>query len=220
MEVTNAALERKKRFRAIKEKANGDISAVRRDVMFRPYRLYFDKSGTIVAFTQDENVQVREGWFTHAFTQDQLEILKGKNTAKYVIVQDPKESNVFSIEARKIESYVVNAANTFLYHVYENNPSADLECVFNGEQLTLTLSDTVKSEYAEIEPALARINNRHILYFYLTAPNDPHILFHEIVLEFAELLTNNSVTIDLDDDYTGCGLYTKKTFTTYSLGAE
>ena len=217
MEVTNQALERKKRFLAIKEKAGG-IHAVRRDVMNRPWRVYFDHTGTILAFTQDETAaDGREDWLTFDFTQEQLGILKDKNTAQYVIVQDPKEAGIFSIEARKVEDYVVNADNTFLYQLQTDVAGAELVCVLRGEHLTFALSKDIVSKYKGIDPSQARVENKSTLYFYLTSPNDPHILFHEIVLEFAKLLTNSSVTVALDDDYTGCSLYTKKAFKTYNL---
>jgi len=65
--VSNAALERKKRFLAEKEKAGG-IDNLVQNHKEKPWVIYFTKAGEIVCFTQND-VDVKDDWQTYDFSQ-------------------------------------------------------------------------------------------------------------------------------------------------------
>ena len=95
--VSNAALERKKRFLAEKEKAGGIDKLIDKQKE-KDWVVYFNESGDIVCFTQTE-VDVKDDWQTYEFSQEQLKILTDNNDelAKYRINVDPTVDNLYSI---------------------------------------------------------------------------------------------------------------------------
>jgi len=214
------ALEKKKKFAELKEKA-GSARAVQRDKLLSPYRLYFDKEGNIISLTKESNtININDAWLTHDFEQDQIQILKGKNLARYIVVQDPNVDGVYSIELKNLDQKVINVDNSFLYHLEKsNNDSENFEilCTMSPKNLVVQLTNTVKEEYREVDAAKAKRKNQKVLYFYITAPNDPHVLFQEIEIQLKELLINNEVNIELQKNVSGCSLYTKKIFDKYKF---
>ena len=99
-EISEAALARKKRFLAEKDKAGG-AEKLMENLKERDWQLWFDKHGEIVCFTQQEDVLPNKDWLSHDFSQDQLKILVDNQTDinKYWIKVDPHVDNLYSIEA-------------------------------------------------------------------------------------------------------------------------
>ena len=50
------------------------------------------------------NYKKQRGWKQATFTREQVEILKGKNTNLYRVIQDPNVDTVYSIELKPVES--------------------------------------------------------------------------------------------------------------------
>lgn len=210
--------DRRKKFRELKQKA-GNIYALRRQALDEQYRLFFDEEGTILTLTKDPDIKVKEHWLTHDFTQDQLEILKGKNTNRYIVKKDPNIDNLYSIEMRKTEAVVLNADNKFLSKLEIDEEQRDFEilCTHNGNNFKVALNNYVREEYRDVDPNLISRSNRKVLFFYFTAPNDPHVLFEEVEVNIRDIVLEDSVNITLTEDLTGCSIYTKKIFDTYKL---
>ena len=71
--ISQAALDRKKRFLAEKEKA-GSFKDLQEKQKVKDWTVYFNDFGDIVCLTQND-VDVKDNWKTYDFSQEQLKIL-------------------------------------------------------------------------------------------------------------------------------------------------
>ena len=214
-QVSEAALARRKKFLAEKEKAGG-ADALIENLKARPYRLYFNKSGEIVCFTQDEDVIVHESWMTHDFSQEQLSILKGKDLSRYRVRVDPLVDNLYSIEVNTIATTYTEAEKDFLSEVeYSKAAAYDIRCAITETHFEVGLSNRSKEVYKDIYPISATINGQRLLKFFITSEHDPHIMYHYEIVSLAELITEDKVVRQLPGDLRHCSVYTVKLFDKY-----
>jgi hypothetical protein len=215
--VSNAALERRKRFLAEKEKAGGaeNLIQAQKD---KEWKLYFDKSGEIVCLTQNADTHIQEGWQTFNFSQEQLTILTSNQTEshKYRVNIDPKVDNLYSIELKSINTIYTEAEKDFLNEIdYGKSTSFDIKCSVNVDELVVSLSNKSKEVYKDVYPISATIKGQRLLKFFLTAEHDPHTMFHYEIISLAELITEKKVTRKLLGDLRHCSVYTVKLFDKY-----
>lgn len=214
--VSNAALERKKRFLAEKEKAGG-IDNLIAGKKADDWKIYFNKSGEIVCFTQGE-VEVRKEWETFNFSQDQLQILVDNqdDLAKYRINVDPTVDNLYSIQLKEINSVYTESEKDFLNEIdYGKSTSFDIKVAVNSAELVVTLSNKSKEVYKDVYPISATVKGQRLLKFFLTAEHDPHVMFHYEIISLAELITEKKVVRKLPGDLRHCSVYTVKVFDKY-----
>lgn len=211
-----SAEERKKRFLEAKAAAGGADQLMLQQKN-KPYRLYFNDTGDIMCFTNDDGIHIQEGWETHDFTQPQLQILREKDLTRFRVKKDPKVDNLFSIELRPLETIFISADQDFLFEIkpHQKIENPDIKCSITKTQLVVTLSKTVKAEYKGVYPISATVNGSRLLKFYVTAENDPHDMYHYSVISLADLLANKQVKVDLDDDLRKYSVFTNKLFDTY-----
>ena len=114
-EISEAALARKKRFLAEKEKA-GSAEKLMENLKERDWHLWVDKNGEIVCFTQQTDVLPNKDWLSHDFSQDQLKILVDNQTDinKYWIKVDPHVDTLYSIAVKSIENIFLDSEKDFL----------------------------------------------------------------------------------------------------------
>lgn len=216
-EVSNQALERKKRFLAEKEKA-GNIEKLLDSYEKRDWKLWFDKQGEIVCFTQND-VKPNKDWLSHEFSQDQLKILVDNqdDLNRYWVCVDPEVDNLYSIEVKSIENNYVDSERDFMDEIaYSKSALYDVKCsITQTPELVVELSKKAKEPYKKIYPISATIKGQRLLKFFITAENDPHVLFHYEVISLAELITEDKVKRKLPLDLRHCSIYTLKLFDKY-----
>lgn len=215
--ITNAASERRKRFLESKKQSGGSAETLIERQKKLPWRLYFDDTGTIQCFTNQSDFQPNKEWLTYDFTQEQLEILKEKDHRKYMVVIDPKVDNLYHIQLRPLEDIYVPTSDDFLMEVESGRADAEYQilCQIKNNSLIVSMHDDIKKEYADVYPISATRNGARILRFYITEPQDPHVMYEYKTVSLADLLTNESVARKLGDDLAHCSIYTNKIFDKY-----
>ena len=214
--ISNAALERKKRFLAEKEKA-GSIDKLIDQQKEKDWVVYFNDSGDIVCFTQTE-VAVKDDWQTYEFSQEQLKILTDNKDelAKYRINVDPTVDNLYSIQLKEINSIYTESEKEFLNEIeYGKSTSFNIKVAVNSAELVVYLSNKTKEIYKDMYPISATVQGQRMLKFFLTAEHDPHIMFHYEIISLAELITEKKVVRKLPGDLRHCSVYTVKLFDKY-----
>ncbi len=214
--INNAALERKKRFLAEKEKA-GSVQNLIDSQKEKDWTIYFNDLGDIVCLTQNE-VDVKDEWKTYAFSQEQLKILidNKDDLAKYCINVDPSVDNLYSIQLKEITSIYTESEKEFLNEIeYGRSTSFDIKVAVNSAELVVTMSNKTKEPYKDVYPISATIQGQRLLKFFLTAEHDPHVMFHYEIISLAELITEKKVVRELPADLRRCSVYTVKLFDKY-----
>lgn len=214
----SAAELRRQRFLEEKEKSGGSAVKLIAQVKNRPWRLFFDEDGEIQCFTQDTDPEILDTWKTHDFSQDQLKILHEKDLRKYRVKIDARVDNLYSIELKPIEDVHKPSTGDFMYEVVSSNDTEDFEiaCWIVENQLYVQMHANVKLEYKDIYPVSATRNGFRMLRFYVTAPQDPHIMYEYKTVSIADLLTAPVVKRELGDNLEHCSIYTNKIFDKYS----
>ncbi len=212
--VSKEAEERRQRFLAAKEAAGGSFSSLMKQELAKNPKVYFLEDGTIVSITK-EDIVPNEKWNCKEFTNEQLEILEGKNWNLFYVKKDPLVDNLFSIESRPLESLVVSAKNNSLLLVDYDITDAECTCTLTPTTFTLSISAETLEKYNNIESSTATANGQKILKFYFTAENDPHFIIHSEYISLEKLLDNHTITISLNEDLTQCSIFTVKAFDKY-----
>lgn len=213
--MVSEAEERRLKFLAAKEAAGGTIKDLIRQVETRPYKVFFDDSGTIMCVTKEDLVPEESWTHSHEFTWDQVKILEGKNTNLFYVKKDQYVDNLYSIEARPTENIHISADNDFLYLIPHNIKDSDISCSLTETAFNITLSEVLIEKYSNIEKTQIAINGKKILKFFFTANNDPHFMLKSLTVALPNLVENKSITITLDKDYSQCSIYTVKLFDKY-----
>ena len=218
--ISKQALARKKAFLKAKKEAGGSVELLIEQSEKRDWTLYFDKSGNIVCLTQEvDEVDVKKDWKTHDFNLDQLGILLKENVeiANYWIVKDLLEENVYKIELKPTENIYANAETDFLYEIDTEIKKAQITVNISADALTVSLDRKIVEEnYSDMYPVSATVNGARMLKFFITAPGDPHVMYHSETISLSELIIRDEVTRPLPADCRQYSVYTIKHFDTYS----
>lgn len=215
-QINSAAEARRKRFLEAKKASGGNAEDLIECQKKRPWRLFFDADGTIHCFTQEENFTPSANWLTHDFQQDQLEILIDKDLRKYMVCADPKVDNLYSIQLRPLEDVYLPSSKDFLTEVTaEHQKDYEISCEIRGKDLIVTMSDAVKKEYENIYPVSATRNGARILRFYITEPQDPHVMYEYKSISLADLITSKEIIRELGADLSEHSIYTNRVFDRY-----
>jgi hypothetical protein len=209
------AEKRRRRFLKAKKDAGGDIESLQAKVYHKDFQVLFDKEGNILGYSQ-EKLAKKKGQFLETFKREQVEILKGKNTDLYRIVQDPNIDTIYSIELKPVESVYVRTEQSFVSIIEEGKKTgADILVYFENKKFVVEITNKVIKKYAKIEPKLANINGSKILKFYFTSLRDPHFLVHNVNIKLEDLLTNKMVESKIPPKLNQCSVYTLKLFDKY-----
>ena len=174
--VSDAALERKKRFLAEKEKAGG-IDKLVQTHKEKPWVIYFTKAGEIVCFTQND-VDVKDDWETYDFSQEQLKILIDNmdDLFKYRINVDPTVDNLYSIQLKEIntDELKIPAMNRGLMLTYKHkedhvNAAKFAAIVLQNEQLSRAHKEEATMIQANANYALGNTIEAQGLYAKVVA---------------------------------------------------
>lgn len=212
--VSKEAEERRLRFLASKESAGGSFAALMKQELSKKPKVYFLDDGTIVSITKEE-IPNNTSYHCREFSEEQIQILDGKNWNLFYVKKDPLVDNLYSIESRPLESVVVSAENNSLMLI-ESIKEYDCACTLTKTHFTVELSDSVIESYKDIDPISATVNGHKILKFYFTATNNPHIMIHSEYILLRQLLANKSVSISIKDIPLECSIYTVKALERYS----
>lgn len=212
--VSKEAEERRLRFLASKESAGGSFAALMKYELSKKPRVYFLSDGTIVSITKDE-LDCDPAWQWYEFTNEQVQILEGKNWNLFYVKKDPLVDNLYSIESRPLESSIISAENNSLTLI-EYNTDFECSCKLTKTKFIVEISDSIAEKYKNIDPTIATVNGHKILKFYFTATNDPHIMLHSEYILLRHLLSNKSVTVNIKNIPLECSIYTVKAFEKYS----
>lgn len=215
-QISEAALARKRAYLEAKEAAGG-AEALQQLIKNRPWHVYFNDDGDIVCFTNNENQEVDQDWRTHTFTQEQLGILHGKDLTKYRVRKEETAENVYVIELKPIETVYVSAKEDFLYAVESSNARKwDLKLEVHKDDVVVKLGKSVLEKYADVYPISATVNGQRLIKIFITAPDDPHVMFHYQVIALADLLSNKGeIKFEVDHDFREYSFYTNKLFDVY-----
>ena len=212
--VSKEAEERRLRFLASKESAGGSFAALMKYELSKKPRVYFLSDGTIVSITKDE-LDCDPAWQWYEFTNEQVQILEGKNWNLFYVKEDPLVDNLYSIESRPLESSIISAENNSLTLI-ENSNDYECSCKLTKTKFIVEIADSVVEKYKHIDPTVATVNGHKILKFYFTATNDPHIMLHSEYVLLRQLLSNKSISINIKNIPLECSIYTVKAFEKYS----
>jgi len=216
-EVSEAALARKKAFQAAKDAAGG-AESLQFKQKNKPWHVYFNQEGDIVCFTDSESPQEDAEWLTHDFTQEQLGMLHGKDLTRYRIRKEETAENVYVIELKPLETVYVSAKEDFLYEIAESKARKwDLQLEVHKDDVVVKLGKAMLEKYADVYPISATVKGQRLIKIFITAPDDPHVMFHYQVVSLADLLGNKGeFKFDVDNDFREYGFYTNKLFDIYS----
>lgn len=123
---------------------------------------------------------------------------QGKSIGQYIIEVD--EFDVARVVPKPIEKPTLKSDRDFLYEIPE---SFDLDY-----DVSITASDKWTVEVAE--PSKLKTN----IFFYITAPQDPHVLLEKVTAKVADLKTG-SCTIERKTSVTDFSIYTHKLLDKY-----
>jgi len=215
-QISEAALARKKAFQEAKQEA-GNAETLQFLQKNKPWTVYFNDEGDVVCFSNNENQEIDPDWITHDFTQEQLGILHGKDLTKYRVRKEETVENVYVIELKPIETVYVSAKEDFLYEVETSSARKwDLKLEVHKDDVVVKLGKAVLESYADVYPISATIKGQRLIKIFITAPDDPHVMFHYQVIALADLLSNKGeVKFDVDHDFREYGFYTNKLFDVY-----
>jgi hypothetical protein len=209
------AEKRRRRFLKAKKDAGGDIESLQAATFNRDFIVYFNADGDILSYSQ-EKVKKQRGWKQATFTREQVEILKGKNTNLYRVIQDPNVDTVYSIELKPVESVFVRTEQSFVTLIEEGKKTgADIIVNFVDGNFVVAVTKKILKKYKDIEPKLANINGSKVLKFYFTSLRDPHFLVHNINVSLEDLLTKVKVETKVPPKMNQCSVYTLKLFDKY-----
>ena len=209
------AEKRRRRFLKAKKDAGGDIESLQAATFNRDFIVYFNADGDILSYSQ-EKVKKQRGWKQATFTREQVEILKGKNTNLYRVIQDPNIDTVYSIELKPVESVFVRTEQSFVTLIEEGKKTgADIIVNFVDGNFVVAVTKKILKKYKDIEPKLANINGSKVLKFYFTSLRDPHFLVHNINVSLEDLLTKVKVETKVPPKMNQCSVYTLKLFDKY-----
>ena len=159
------AEKRRRRFLKAKKDAGGDIESLQAATFNRDFIVYFNADGDILSYSQ-EKVKKQRGWKQATFTREQVEILKGKNTNLYRVIQDPNVDTVYSIELKPVESVFVRTEQSFVTLIEEGKKTgADIIVNFVDGNFVVAVTKKILKKYKDIEPKLANINGSKVLKF-------------------------------------------------------
>ena len=216
-EVSAEALARKKAFQEAKEAAGG-AESLQFKQKNKPWTVYFNQEGDIVCFTDSEVPDVNPEWITHDFTQEQLGMLHGKDLTRYRIRKEETAENVFVVELKPLETVYVSAKEDFLYEIAESKARKwDLQLEVHKDDVVVKLGKAVLEQYADVYPISATVKGQRLIKIFITAPDDPHVMFHYQVVSLADLLGNKGeFKFEVDNDFREYGFYTNKLFDIYA----
>lgn len=219
--LTVDAIERRKRWREEKL-AKGGIDSIIQEETDRPWCVWFDQAGNIVCFGQHAPADSPDTWTTYEFPQDDIDKLKAYDAhdlSKFRVRPDPQNADRMILDLKPLETIYLSKDRDFLSEIEQDGRpgSAQIVVKLTGDSLHITLAQEVKSTlYKDVFPVSATINGHRLLKFYITAPNDPHVMYAYHTVALADLITQDSVTVKLDADLTGYSVYTQKQFDKYS----
>ena len=215
--VSAEALARKQAFQKAKAEAGG-AESLQFKQKNKPWTVYFNQEGDIVCFTDSEVPDVDPEWITHDFTQEQLGMLHGKDLTRYRIRKEETAENVFVVELKPLETVYVSAKEDFLYEVPITTARKwDLQIEVHKDDVVVKLGKAVMKQYADVYPISATVKGQRLIKVFITAPDDPHVMFHYQVISLADLLGNNGTyKFEVDNDFREYGFYTNKLFDIYA----
>ena len=208
------AEKRRRRFLKAKKEA-GDFYKLQINELKKDYTVWYLEDGTIVSVTK-EKIKPQKDWKSTTFSNDQIEILKGKNLNLYRVVQDPSIETVFSIEMRPIESLYVRSEDDFVTLIdYDNSKTFDLSISTKEEELHITLHKKLKTKYKKQDIKSVTAKGKKDFNFYFTSLNDPHFLVYYVNASLKELIENDIVIKKIPPGMSQCSIYTIKSFDKY-----
>lgn len=175
--------------------------------------VYYDNQGEITSISNTKNS-------TEDYISVELDkvinFLNGKeNPGIYVVVYD----TLIKQHVLKLKYHVNDTAFSVTNDIYEvprlTDSTPDLIISQNIKNKKWIFSiDKVLQQYLQSQS----LHNRKI-HFSITRNNDPHELYRQIIIEFADLIKTNSVEIDFkyqfEESNNDLSVYTTKRFETY-----
>lgn len=217
--LTVDAIERRKRWREEKL-ARGGIDTIIQEEQQRPWRVWFDSDGNIMCFGQHDPEDRPDTWKTYEFPPEDIEKLlayDAHDLSKFRIHADPKDADRMVLDLKPLETVYLSKDRDFLAEIQPGEADAQITVKLTGDSLQVTLASEVKETlYKDVFPVSATINGHRLLKFYITAPNDPHVMYAYHTVALADLITQGTVKVKLDADLTGYSVYTQKQFDKYS----
>lgn len=219
--VSEAALARKKRFMEAKNEHGGNVDGLIKHIKNLDWNLWHEEDGTIVSMSKEPNDDLDSKYEKAIFTNEQVDILRDKNWNLYRIITDPKNKHVKFIQVRPVEVDRISTEDFFLFQVDNQNKRVfDVKVSMGKSVLIISAHANLLKQYTDIPLSDAIIKGRKIIPFYITTKNDPSFMLKHVNISLEELLTNKEVKIELDDNYTGCSVFTLKLFDNYKFVEE
>ena len=206
--VSSRALERAKDFLKLKEE-HGGVDGIKKHIKETKWNLWFDDSGTIVSLSKEPNEDFSKKYKHTIFTEDQIDIIKGKNWSLFIVKTNPKSDEIFYLEPRPIDAGVVTSNDRFLQQINKSSSrSYDIKVELTKDKFIVTAHGRLISKYKDISPDNFTASGKKHLTFHLTSLNDPSFLLHTIDIPLVDLITNKQVSREMESDMRQSSIYT------------
>jgi hypothetical protein len=152
-------------------------------------------------------------------SSSELDNVENFNLKDYLVIEKNKKMKLVNIDSVRIDPFniydliyqvpkvVIDDRSQIINYRYD----IVIEQNNNDQVFRLKFSSEVKENFM-LQPNLRQL----VLNIYVTAENDPHILYQTLEFRLEDLLDNHYHTIKYDD-FNGdkCNLFSKKYFQTY-----
>jgi hypothetical protein len=211
-QVTQQALERKRRFLEQKEKP--ETAVVSGDQ--RPYVLYFNQTGNIVCYSKEKPAHLEPDWLTADFNQEQLARLRTKDLNQYW-VKHTASGPVISL--KPMNTFYSSLVNKDLCEIDLTDADVDqyeITVQLTDSELIVQMMPSTKQRYQGMYPISATIKGKRILNFFIVDPEEDSYILQTESVSMVELLVNEQVTRPTRDNLSGCRVFTVNLFDKYA----
>jgi len=181
-----------------------------------PWYVWFNDIGDIISVSKDNNAVLSKDYSYAIFTQAQVSILKDKSWSLFRVKEDKQSSTVHYLEAKPIDAGIVTTNDKFLTLIEPKKSKVyDIKVEISKNKFVVTAHGRILSKYENISPENYTASGKRELTFHFTSFNDPSFLIQTITIPLMGLITDKQISKIMDEDLTGCSIYTIKSVDTY-----
>ena len=213
VEISNQAINRKKKFVAKKNKTG--IDALMFQSMYPERVVYFDLNGDITCITQDPDFEPHPDWLTYSFSDQEIEMVCENVSAtrfKVVKIADMDGGkDHFEIQESSTKQTLGKVQGTDMIPVDHDKDTDIIVEITDSDIIVSAKTDVVEM----IKDNNFKMGNIRVLPFHVTMPGNPHYLIYNFYVPLGDLANKGSVKIPVDDDFREYSIYTKPVFDSY-----
>ena len=200
----NTDLTPGERLALMKKESNKDYKDIQRKVMEYTYMVYDNVGNILYKGLQEPDMRNYVDCKSYKFKTSDIKIVdeQGKSIGQFMIEED--EHGVCFIKIKEVKQPKLDVKTDFLSEVTDTSIDCDVYITYTDTDWIVTI--------------LSDVTVKQNLNFYITPPNDPHILLDKISLTPEMFKDNTTVKIKKEPSVTktSFSIYTHKIFEKYS----